>query len=57
MKKIIKFLKRTFHISIVRAFGFFIAHENDYTVSILFICIGIEINFEDLFGKENQKTI
>lgn len=57
MKKIIKFLKRTFHISIVRAFGFFIAHENDYTVSILFICIGIEINFEDLFGKDNQKTI
>jgi len=57
MKKIIKSLTNRFHITFVRAFGFFIACDGEYTIQILFICIGIEIDFKDLVDKQNQKTI
>lgn len=56
MKKIIKSLTNRFHITFVRAFGFFIACDGEYTIQILFICIGIEIDFKDLLDKKNQKT-
>jgi len=57
MKKTFKSLTNRFHISFVRAFGFFIACEKDYSIQILFICIGIEIDFKDLYDKRNHKTI
>ena len=44
------------NVSIVRAFGFFIAIENDYNVQILILCIGIEFKIDKLFGKQKTKT-
>lgn len=56
MKKTFKSLINRFDIRFVKAFGFFIAFDGEHTIQILFICIGIEIDFKDLVDKQNQKT-
>ena len=44
-----------FHVSIVTAFGFFVAYENTSNIQILIGCIGIEFNYKGLFTKEKPK--
>jgi hypothetical protein len=44
-----------FHISIVKAFGIFIAHDDAGLIQLLIGCVGIEFNYKGLLSKQKAK--